>query len=735
MDTDAFFDQFQFVGDVPFMTSNAEPVRYAPHTVSSPRPTSLLHPPDLDADAIAHVLALSHVRPDQWRAGKVSCNWNVALAMYGVSRVWRNGVFNALRHTYGFEALQAHAFLDVLLGRRNVFLTGPAGSGKSYVIDCLRDALTQMGDARSRGGMAVLAPTGIAAVNVAGRTICSFCSMRPKLVDEGSYTKGGMLPVGFWPEAWPSAAHDESNVLEAKVVALGFECTVDGCERQGRFGRLCGSHSLEVTGVDANPPSSDDDDDTVEVEVSSIEQGRSLMVPMRSISVKHQCEKLRLIIIDEVSMADELLMRQFEHVIGDAIGNDRPFQRTVGRRHIQLVLVGDFAQLPPVYERGSIKELALRDGRLHKYLFQSPMWPELRLREHALTVVKRSAHPEYLQVLSELRDGEPLVGERLARLMAITRRRGPGDEEEDLALFGRNWPDRAVTDPERRSRYPCVVNWNERKMAELPTPPLHFPATSVPDPEDTTSWTPSMPPNSLMLKVGCTVMVTRNMWVTAPCGTGANEAPREEADGDDVEGDDVDVPSVDESVGGGDATPLHGHRVANGSIGTLVGVEGDGERLVLRFPDPKGVEGATFTVTIKQTEYHASRLRRRNECTRSCMLYKQNFTPQRIPHRHARGCPRRYFRATKHQFATTPSFGITIHKSQGQTLRQRFVVRIDQSWDAGQLYVGLSRASDPGLMRLAGNSSDAKRSKEMRQDILAVKNFHAQIARAPAHVV
>ena len=100
-----------------------------------------------------------------------------------------------------------------------------------------------------------------------------------------------------------------------------------------------------------------------------------------------------------------------------------------------------------------------------------------------------------------------------------------------------------------------------------------------------------------------------------------------------------------------------------------------------------------------------------------------------------RGCPRRYFRATKRQFAVTPSFGITIHKSQGQTLRQRFVVRIDQSWDAGQLYVALSRASHPKLMRLAGNSSDAKRSATMRADLAVVRAFHARIPAPPAYVI
>lgn len=632
---------------------------------------------------------MTHTRPDRWKARKAVCNWNVALAMYAVSRAWRNGLFNAIRQVYGFEARQAHAFLDVLVGRHNVFLTGPAGSGKSYVIDCLREAIAQLEGKGNWDRLAILAPTGIAAINVGGRTICSFCGMRPRVVDA--------IALGFWPEAWP----------EAPQANEGADGTVE----------------------DVPPPARDDESEEVEEsEETPVERGTSLMVPMRSNAVKQRCARLHRIFVDEVSMADELLMRQLELVVGDAIGRKHPFVRSESGRRVQLVLVGDFAQLPPVYEHGSLKEKALCDGTLQKYLFQSPLWKELRLHEHALTVVKRTDNAQYLQVLSELRDGEQLVGERLDRLRAITRVPGRDDVEEDLALFGRHWPDRAITDDAQRARYPCVVNWNKRKMAELPTPPLDFLASAKPDPEDPRGWTPPVPPNVVTLKEGCTIMVTRNMWALSP---GARSGDEEEEGSDEEEG------GSDEE--GGTRRVLTGHRVANGSIGTFVGTENSGERLLLRFPKPKGPEGATFTVAISQTEYHASRVRQRGECNRSCPARRATDAATSTSTRttgtaHMQGCPRRYFRASKRQFSVTPSSGITIHKSQGQTLRQRFVVRIDQSWDAGQLYVALSRASHPRLMRLAGPSKDAKRSTTMRKDVAAVKAFHARIPAPPAYV-
>jgi ATP-dependent DNA helicase PIF1 len=55
--------------------------------------------------------------------------------------------------------------------RDHVFVTGRAGTGKSTLLEHFRD--------RTRKSIAVLAPTGVAAVNVGGQTIHSFFSFRP----------------------------------------------------------------------------------------------------------------------------------------------------------------------------------------------------------------------------------------------------------------------------------------------------------------------------------------------------------------------------------------------------------------------------------------------------------------------------------------------------------------------------------------------------------------------------
>ena len=79
---------------------------------------------------------------------------------------WPNGV----TPTPEFEA--ARAYIEAGVG--HLFVTGKAGTGKSTLLRSLRDAE----DATS----VVLAPTGLAAVQVGGQTIHSFFGLPPRLV-------------------------------------------------------------------------------------------------------------------------------------------------------------------------------------------------------------------------------------------------------------------------------------------------------------------------------------------------------------------------------------------------------------------------------------------------------------------------------------------------------------------------------------------------------------------------
>ena len=73
---------------------------------------------------------------------------------------------------------ELEAALDLLhTGRDPLFLTGPAGSGKSTLLRTFLEQTSQR--------VAILAPTGVAALNVGGQTIHSFFTFRGDITPEG----------------------------------------------------------------------------------------------------------------------------------------------------------------------------------------------------------------------------------------------------------------------------------------------------------------------------------------------------------------------------------------------------------------------------------------------------------------------------------------------------------------------------------------------------------------------
>src|SRR5262245_22448858 len=83
------------------------------------------------------------------------------------------------------EFLAAYAYLRE--GPGHLFVTGRAGTGKSTLLTCLKDLIADE--------MVVLAPTGLAAVNVGGQTIHSFFGFPPRLIrpDDIRRSRNGRL--------------------------------------------------------------------------------------------------------------------------------------------------------------------------------------------------------------------------------------------------------------------------------------------------------------------------------------------------------------------------------------------------------------------------------------------------------------------------------------------------------------------------------------------------------------
>ncbi|GIY60798.1 ATP-dependent DNA helicase PIF1 [Caerostris darwini] len=106
----------------------------------------------------------------------------------------------------------------------------------------------------------------------------------------------------------------------------------------------------------------------------------------RSKSSWKQCQHL---IVDEISMIDGEFFQKLDQVARVIRRNDKPFGG------IQLILTGDFLQLPPVTKRGQTR----------RFCFQSKAWSDSIDVNIELHTVKRQDDKNFINVLQEVRRG------------------------------------------------------------------------------------------------------------------------------------------------------------------------------------------------------------------------------------------------------------------------------------------------------------------------------------------
>lgn len=73
---------------------------------------------------------------------------------------------------------QLNAYNIITKTNNNVFITGAAGTGKSYLLKCIIDNFNN-----NNFKYVVTAPTGIASININGQTITSLFGITPKIED------------------------------------------------------------------------------------------------------------------------------------------------------------------------------------------------------------------------------------------------------------------------------------------------------------------------------------------------------------------------------------------------------------------------------------------------------------------------------------------------------------------------------------------------------------------------
>ncbi|MGI0025760.1 MAG: AAA family ATPase, partial [Nitrososphaera sp.] len=210
-------------------------------------------------------------------------------------------VFASTPHICILKFMTQDEALEILKMGHNVFLTGPAGSGKTFVLNKYLEYLRRCGVEAG-----VTASTGIAATHIGGMTIHSWAG------------------IGIKDDLSSNEFHDLTK--KDRLVK--------------------------------------------------------------------RLEKTKVLVIDEVSMLHHFRLDLVDRVLRMFAGNLKPFGG------MQVVLVGDFFQLPPVTRAG---------GTAARFAHESAAWQNMELRTCYLEEQYRQDDERYLRVLNDIRGSR--VGE------------------------------------------------------------------------------------------------------------------------------------------------------------------------------------------------------------------------------------------------------------------------------------------------------------------------------------
>ncbi|KAH0252343.1 hypothetical protein KCU71_g22989, partial [Aureobasidium melanogenum] len=109
----------------------------------------------------------------------------------------------------------------------------------------------------------------------------------------------------------------------------------------------------------------------------------------RNQKAKHRWMRTKVLIVDEISMVDGDLFDKLEAIARQIRNNGRPFGG------IQLVITGDFFQLPPVPD----------SGKVAKFAFDAATWSTSIEYTIGLHHVFRQKDPVFANMLNEMREG------------------------------------------------------------------------------------------------------------------------------------------------------------------------------------------------------------------------------------------------------------------------------------------------------------------------------------------
>ncbi|CAI4053012.1 hypothetical protein SUVZ_15G1840 [Saccharomyces uvarum] len=383
----------------------------------------------------------------------------------------------------------------------------------------------------------------------------------------------------------------------------------------------------------------------------------------------------KVLIIDEISMIDGNLLDKLEQIARRVRKNDDPFGG------IQLVLTGDFFQLPPVAKKD--------ENKIVKFCFESDMWKRCIQKTILLTKVFRQQDNELIDILNAIRFGELDVN--MTRTIRSLNR--------DI-----DYPD-GIAPTELYATRREVESSNVRKLQSLPGDLYEFKAVdNAPERYQTLLDSSLMVDKVVVLKEDAQVMMLKNR---------------------------PDVDLVNGSLGKVLFFVTESLVVKMKEIYKIVDDDVVSDmRLVSRVVgNPVLKESKEFRQDINARPL--ARLERLKILINHAVKispHKEKFPYVRwtigknryihelmVPERFPIDIPRENVGLERTQIPLMLCWALSIHKAQGQTIR-RLKVDLRRIFEAGQVYVALSRAVtmdslqvlnfDPGKIRTNGKVKD-----------------------------
>lgn len=305
---------------------------------------------------------------------------------------------------------------------------------------------------------------------------------------------------------------------------------------------------------------------------------------------------------------------------------------------IQLVITGDFFQLPPVPDNGGAKREA-------KFAFDASTWDTSIDHTIGLTQVFRQRDPEFARMLNEMRLGK-ISPETERAFKALARPLTFSDGVDLAELF----PTRAQVDGS-----------NEKRLRDLPGKLVKYEAQDSGDPQLRDRLLVNMmAPKTLDLKVNAQVMLIKNLDESLVNG------------------------SLGKVIGFSDERTF---TMGTGEFDEQGSSDLDKARLKLSKYGRREDEAPAGDVKFPVVQFMAT-----DGSPRVILCQPEEWKIE---------LPNGEVQAKRSQLPLILAWALSIHKAQGQTL-ERVTVNLGKVFEKGQAYVALSRATSQHGLRVLG---------------------------------